>query len=187
MALQKGSFKLVANTDFDSAVADFDLFNIKEDPYEQHNLVQQRNKQAVSLKSEMDLRYNELIQSPNLINPPRIQVGSDDENPVFLNRNDADGERGIWAQEEIYGKWRVSITEAYYNVKFRFVKPVPKGGKLYLETGTRINQAKNDTDNVDFLEMKNVFLPKMDCDLIPFYLVGGKKIFPFWVEMQKLN
>ena len=76
------------------------------------------------------------------MNPPRIQVGSNNENPVFLNRNDAGGERGIWAQEEIYGKWRVSINEGYYNVKFRFVKPVPKGGKLYLETGARINQVK---------------------------------------------
>ena len=187
MALQKGPYKLVANTDFDSAIEDFDLFNIKEDPYEQHNLVQQRKNQAVSLKTEMDLHYNELIQSSNLMNPPRIQVGGDNENPVFLNRNDAGGERGIWAQEEVYGKWRVSINEGYYNVKFRFVKPVPKGGKLYLETGARINQAKNDTDNVDFLEMKNIFLPTMDCDLIPFYMVGGKKIFPFWVQMQRLN
>jgi arylsulfatase len=178
---------LVANTDYDSAIDDFNLFNIKDDPYEQHNLVQQRKNQAVSLKTEMDLRYNELIQSSNLMNPPRIQVGSDNENPVFLNRNDAGGERGIWDQEEVYGKWRVSINEAYYNVKFRFVKPVPKGGKLYLETGARINQVKNDTDNVDFLEMKNIFLPKIDCDLIPFYMVGNKKIFPFWVEMQRLN
>ncbi len=187
MALQKGPYKLVANTDYDSAIEDFDLFNINEDPYEQNNLVQQRKDKAVTLKTEMDLRYNELIQSSNLMNPPRIQVGSEYENPVFLNRNDAGGERGIWAQEEVYGKWRVSINEAYYNVKFRFVKPVPKGGKLYLETGARINQANNDTDNVDFLEMKNIFLPTMDCDLIPFYMVGDKKIFPFWVEMQRLN
>ena len=187
MALQKGPYKLVANTDYDSAIEDFNLFNIKEDPYEQHNLVQERKKQADSLKTEMDLHYNELIQSSNLMDPPRIQVGSDNENPIFLNRNDAGGERGIWAQEEVYGKWRVSINEAYYNIKFKFVKPLPKGGKLYLETGARINQAKNDTDNVDFLEMKNIFLPKMDCDLIPFYMVSGKKIFPFWVEIQRLN
>jgi arylsulfatase len=187
MALQKGAYKLVAHVDYDSPVDDFEFFNIQDDPYEQHNLVQKRREKAISLKTEMDLRYNELIQSSNLMNPPRIQVGSDNENPVFLNRNDAGGERGIWAQEEVYGKWRVSINEAYYNIKFRFVKPVPKGGKLYLETGARINQAKNEIDNVDFLEMKNIFLPKMDCDLIPFYMVGGKKIFPFWVEMQKLN
>ncbi len=187
MALQKGSYKLVAHVDYDSPVDDFELFNILDDPYEQRNLVQKSKEKAVSLKAEMDLHYNELIQSSNLVDPPYIQVGSDYENPVFLNRNDAGGERGIWAQEEVYGKWSVSIKEGLYNIKFRFVEPIPKGGKMYLETGAIINQMKNDTDNVSFIEMHDIHLPKMECDLIPFYALDGKKIFPFWVKIQKVN
>ena len=187
MALQKGPYKLVAHVDYDSPVDDFELFNIQDDPYEQHNLIQNSKEKAISLKAEMDLHYNELIQSSNLMDPPHIQVGSDYENPVFLNRNDAGGERGIWAQEEVYGKWSVSIKEGLYNIKFRFVKPIPKGGKMYLETGAIINQMKNDTDNVSFIEMQDIHLPKMECDLIPFYALDGKKIFPFWVKIQKVN
>jgi len=187
MALQKGSYKLVAHVDYDSPVDDFELFNIQDDPYEQYNLVQKSKEKAISLKAEMDLHYNELIQSSNLVDPPNIQVGSNHENPVFLNRNDAGGERGIWAQEEVYGKWSVSINEGLYNIKFRFVEPIPKGGKMYLETGVIINQMKNDTDNVSFIEMQYIHLPKMECDLIPFYALNGKKIFPFWVKIQKVN
>ena len=187
MALQKGPYKLVAHTDYDAPIGNFELFNLANDPYEQVNLVEQRKDGAKSLKSEMNNYYNELIQSANLLDPPRIQIGSEYENPVFLNRNDAGGERGIWNQEEVYGKWEVSIAEGVYDIKFRFVKPIEKGGKMYLEIGARISQKKNELDNADFIEMKNISLPKMDCSLIPFYAVNGKKIFPFWVEMNKIN
>ena len=187
MALQKGPYKLVAHTDYDAAIKDFELYNIKEDPYETHNLVLQKRDQAVSLKAEMDEWYDNLISTPNITNQPRIQIGDTKENPVFLNRNDAGGERGIWAQEEVFGKWRVSIKEGLYHMKFRFIKPVPKGGKMYAEMGSRIYQAKNDMNNVEFLEMKNISLPAMDCDLIPFYLVDNKRIFPFWVEMKLMD
>ncbi len=187
MALQKGSYKLAAYVNYDSPIDDYDLFNIQEDPYEQNNLLPESKEKAVSLKVEMDLRYNELIQSSNLLNPPHIQIGSEYENPVFLNRNDAGGERGIWDQEEVYGKWNVSIKEGLYNVKFRFVKPLQIGGKMFMETGAIINQKKNDKENVSYIEMQNIHLPNMECDLIPFYALDGKKIFPFWAKFQKVN
>ena len=187
MAVQKGIYKLVGHTDFNAQIEDFGLFNIKEDPFEQYNLIQDKKEIAESLKTDLDSTFNELMASENILNQPKIHIGSEYENPVFLNRNDAGGERGIWDQEEIYGKWDVSIAEGSYNIKFRFVKPVPKGGNMYLETKGRINQLKNGIDNTEYIEMTNVQLPKMDCDLIPFYRVGNKKIFPFWVEMQKVN
>ncbi len=187
MALQSGSYKLVGQTDYKAQITDFGLFNIKDDPYEENNLAQQRKDQALMLKKEMDLKYNELIGSPNLIDPPRIQIGSVNENPVFLNRNDADGERGIWDQEEIFGKWNVAIEQGTYDIKFRFIKPVDKGGKMYLETGGRINQMQNEVNNATVIEMPNIALSKMNCELIPFYKLGNKKIFPFWVEIQKIK
>ena len=187
MALQKGAYKLVGHTNYNAQLKDFELFNIKDDPYEQDNLIASKKKLAASLKIDLDEKFNELVASKNVIEQPKIHIGTEFENPVFLNRNDAGGERGIWDQEEVYGKWNVSIEEGNYMVRFRFVKPVPKGGRMYLETGGRINQMKNDVDNAEFIEMTNVLLPKMDCDLIPFYRVGNKKILPFWVEMQKLN
>ncbi|MEX0360243.1 MAG: arylsulfatase, partial [Allomuricauda sp.] len=166
---------------------DFELFNLKTDPYEQNNLVLEDKAKATALKMELDGLYNELITSENLVNQPRIVVGNQAENPIFLNRNDAGGERGIWDQEEIYGTWKVSIEEGHYNIRMKFVKPVKAGGRLYLEANTLVKQQANSQDNVDVLELKNVYLPQMDCDLLAHYAIEGKHIMPFWVEMDKVD
>ncbi|MBK6282726.1 MAG: hypothetical protein IPF54_08705 [Draconibacterium sp.] len=136
------------------------------------------------LKTELDRIYNELISSENIVHRPHITIGDDHENPVFLNRNDADGERGIWDQENVYGKWQVTVKEGQYNIKFRFIKPVTGGGQMTLETGAIVNQMKNKIDNTEIIEMKNVKLKEMDCELIPFYTVGNKNIFPFGLNWK---
>lgn len=187
IALHKGNYKIVGHTDYNSALENFELFDIEKDPYEQTNLVEENKNKARELKADLDKHYLELINSENLIHPPRIVIGNAHENPVFLNRNDADGERGIWAQEEIYGKWNVSIAEGHYNVKFKFIKPVKANGRMYLETNAIINQMKNEISGTDIIEMKHIHLPEMDGELIPFYMVGRKKIFPFWVEIEKID
>jgi arylsulfatase len=187
IALQKGALKLVGHADYNAPVEKFELFNIKNDPYEQNNIILSDLSKANELKKELDNIFLELSTSENMINPPLIKVGTEHENPVILNRNDADGQRGIWDQEEVYGKWKVHITAGFYNINFKFIKPVPANGKLLVETGSFINQMINKTDNTDTIAMKNVYLPEMKCDLIPFYSVGSKRIFPFWVELEKLN
>ncbi len=187
MALQKGRHKLVGHTDYNGPIAEFELFDIDIDPYEQNNIVMKNTSLAESMKSEIDTWYNELVHSDNLKDPPRILIGSEKENPIILNRNDAGGDRGIWDQEEVYGKWRVSIAKGNYTIKFKFIAPVESGGRMLVETGTIINQMKNTGNASDIIEMKNVSLPHMECDLIPFYSVNGKRIFPFWVAVEKIN
>jgi len=187
IALQKGNFKLVGQTGYNSAIEDFELFDIKQDPYEQKNMVADKKDIANSLKNELDRIYNELISSENIVNPPFIEIGNPHENPVYLNRNDAGGERGIWAQEEIYGTWRVHIQKGTYNVTFKFVKPVDGNGIINLETGAIINQTKIESKPTDIIEMKNVSLPELSCDLIPFYITGNKRIFPFWIKLERTD
>lgn len=187
MALQKGIYKIVGHTDYNAAIENFELFDIEKDPYEQNNIALENKELAHELKSELDKHYLALINSENLIHPSSIVVGSPHENPVTLNRNDADGARGIWAQEEVYGKWNVSIAEGHYNIKFKFIKPVKANGRMYLETNAIINQIKNEIDDTDVIEMKNIHLPKLEGELIPFYAIGSKRIFPFWVEIEKID
>jgi arylsulfatase A-like enzyme len=187
IALQKGQYKLVGHTDYNATIEDFEFFNLMEDPYEQNNIVLENINIASQLKNELDQYYTELIGSENLINPQPIIVGNEHENPIILNRNDASGARAIWSQEEIYGKWKVSIAEGTYNVRFKFIKPLETKGRMYLETGAIINQMQFDNIGNDMIEMKNIHLTQMDCDLIPFYSTKGKSIFPFWVELEKLD
>jgi arylsulfatase len=187
IAIQKNNYKLVGQTNYNAALEDFELFDLQKDPYEQDNIVESKIDVAKQLKTALDNIYSELIASENLVHGPRIIIGDEHENPVYLNRNDADGERGIWSQEEVYGKWHVSIKEGVYNVKFKFIKPVAAGGRMVLETGAVVNQMRNNLDKTDIIEMKNINLSKMDCELIPFYDIDNKSIFPFWVKMEKVN
>jgi len=185
IALHKGRYKLVGHTDYDADIDDFELFDIQKDQYERKNIVKEYPEIASELKSELDQLLKELLSSENLLNPPCIEVGSKYENPVYLNRNDADGQWGIWEQEEIFGLWRIKIIKGKYNLRFKFIKPVPPGGKMMVETGAFISQARVEDQETDLIEMKDVSLPSIRCDFVPFYLSGSMRIFPLWVEMER--
>jgi len=187
MSLHKENYKLVGNADYNAKIEDFELYDLKKDLYEQNNIILENIKIASTLKQELDRTYNDLIGSGNLLNQPPIIIGSKFENPIILNRNDAGGDRGIWNQEEINGNWKVSIQKGLYNIKFKFIKPVKANGNMYLEANTLIRQVHNAKDGTDIIEMKNVYFADMDCELTPYYRIGTKNIFPFWVEMEKID
>jgi hypothetical protein len=186
MAIQKSGYKLVGQTNYNASIEDFELYNLKNDPEELYNVVKENKGIALKLKTELDLIYQDLIRSKNLLIPPKIIVGSKKENPLTLNRNDADGSRGLWDQEAIFGKWNVNILKGRYDFRFKFIKPIAANGDMYLETNTIINQMKND-QITDVIEMKNISLPKITGELIPYYLIKGKMILPFSVEIEKVD
>ena len=187
LALIKGRFKLVGQTDYNSTIDKFQLFDLAKDPYEEKNIVKDYPGIASELKKEMDLIFNELTRSENMVNPPAIEVGTDQENPAILNRNDAGGERGVWEQEEIFGKWNIRINEGFYNLKFRFIKPLPANGRMVIDLNSLAYQISNTNENVLEIEMENIYLPGIQSDLIPFYEVNSRRIMPLWVEMEKIG
>ena len=187
LSVHIGNYKLVGNTDYNAKIEDFELYDLENDSYEQKNIVLERKDLASSLKQELDRTYNDLISSENLINQPPIIVGSKFENPIILNRNDAGGDPGIWDQEEINGNWKLKIQKGNYNIKFKFLKPLKANGRMYLEANTIVRQFQNKTEGTDVIEMKSIHFPDMDCELRPYYSVGSKNIFPFWVEIERID
>ena len=117
----------------DDTVVSYNLFNADSTEWI-YKQVDGKN-----LKMELDKIYQELILSENLTRQPLIVIGSGKENPLILNRNDADGTRGLWDQGEILGKWNVHIMKGCYNFRFKFIKPIVAKGQMYLETNTIIN------------------------------------------------
>jgi arylsulfatase len=186
IAVQKGKYKLIGNTDYNSPVEKFELYDIDNDPFENTNIVGALPGIASDLKTELDNITGDLLSSENLDKRPYIEAGTPFENPVILNRNDADGQWGVWEQEEAYGTWRVHFTEGTYNLKFRFMKPVPAGGRMMVETKTSVSQMKNESGVTDLIEMKGISITAMTCDFTPFYLTGQRKILPLWVEIEKV-
>jgi len=66
MAIQKSGYKLVRQADYNASIEDFELYNLKEDPYEQHNIVSKNKELSKSLKNELDTVYQELILSEDV-------------------------------------------------------------------------------------------------------------------------
>ncbi|MFT4733278.1 MAG: arylsulfatase A-like enzyme [Arcticibacterium sp.] len=184
VALQKGDYRLVGMTDYDARIEDFELYNISKDPGESLNLVNKEKQKAEELKTEFDTQYHELTLSDHLVNKPLIAIGHSSENPTFLNRNDAGGQKGIWAEDEAFGLWHVKIHEGIYNIKFKFLHPVEQG-TAFLEVGTQVIRKSISTNEEDLIELSNVHLIDMEGDLIPYYMENKKRIFPFWVELEK--
>ena len=135
ISLNNGNYKLVGNNNYNSKIEEFELYDLEEDPNESENLIAQKKSIGLEMKSRMDKIYDELINSKNLINKPRINIGNPNENPTFLNRNDASGQRGIWSQNEVFGFWKVSIATGIYDFKFKFNNLDNSAGEMTLELG----------------------------------------------------
>ena len=186
VSVQKGDYKLVGNTDYDSPITDFELFDITKDPYEKNNLIEIKKTKASMLKIEMDSFYNNLIKSKNLIDQPRIIIGTEFENPTILNRNDAGGERGIWAQNEIYGFWRIKMMEGKYNFKFKFININQSSGEMLLEIGNKTFKKSSIVDNEGYISMNDININKGNYNIIPTFKTDRKNILPFWIEVNKI-
>ena len=65
---RKGRYKLVGNTDYNSPVEKFELYDIDNDPYENKNIVKVLPEIASDLKTELDKIAMDLLSSENWIN-----------------------------------------------------------------------------------------------------------------------
>ena len=185
ISLNNGNYKLVGNTNYNSKIEEFELYDLEEDPNESENLIAQEKSIGLEMKSRMDKIYDELINSKNLINKPRINIGNPNENPTFLNRNDASGQRGIWSQNEVFGFWKVSIAPGIYDFKFKFNNLDNSAGEMTLELGNNVYSTEVSIDQDGFVFMRNIKITEGDYDLTPFLRLNRKNILPFWVEVKK--
>ena len=187
MSIQNDNYKLVGNNDYNGKIKDFELYDLIADPLESKNVINQNIEIAKSFKIEMDNSIDDLLSSENIKNPPRIIIGSEFENPTVLNRNDASGERGIWAQNDIYSYWKVNFKKGTYDFKFKFKDSITSKGTLFTEINNRVYSKKTEKVVYSTLEMNDISIENSEVDLISFLKLNNKKIFPFWIEIYKQN
>lgn len=184
MAVVSGRDKLVGYTNYDATADSFALYDLQADPGEQQDIGAVRPAVRDRLYGDLQARYRELVASFQLIEQVRIVIDTAAEHPVYLNRNDAGGERGIWVQEEVFGQWALDVaTPGEYRLTYEFIDPVPAGGTLYAELGTRIYSKVATTEGRTHI-LPEVSFSKGPVDLIPFYEVDGRRIFPLWVKIN---
>jgi arylsulfatase len=185
IAVRKGDYKLVGHTDWQADVSDFELYDIKEDPFEQNDISRLETRVVTELKAEFDTYYERISNAPNL-RPRRAIIGSEEANPVVLNRNDAKGPPGIWAQEHLYAYWAVSIIdEGPYDVEFVFHKPLPDEGDMILRVGPVQRTLNIKEAGLTRIRMEEIELHEGDYLMESWFWWKGQVFLPFYVEISK--
>lgn len=188
-AALRGNYKLVGNTSRESGVEDFELFDVKKDPQEKHNVLKENLEIANTLKTGMDAWYDEIISEGNNIRNFPAYIGTPYENPVILNRNDAKGTPVAWTQEDVLNYWDVrALEDGIYNILYHFVKPINESGKVCLKLYPyNIEELWNNSGTSEWT-FKNVKINKGDYRLEPYFQTKrGNIIFPFYVSVDRVD
>lgn len=195
VAVIKGDYKWVAQQDRDVPVSESMLFNLATSKDESKNIISKNSEIANSLKEEFDVWLREMRQSPNLLDQVRIMIGSEEEPIVVLNRNDAGGMPGIWAQEEVFGNWQVEVIETgYYDIRVNFLNPVKDGRILVKLAPVQVSKGVDEI-GVDGATFNRVFLTEGKYQLESWFDRRANStldqkadiLFPFSVEVEKIK
>jgi len=102
--------------------AQFELYDMENDPLEEHNLAQERPEMVRELLLEYERWFDDVSHTRlNNFDPPRIHIGTTHENPVVLTRQDWRHSSGrTWAPDS-NGYWLLYAAQAGdYRVRLRF-------------------------------------------------------------------
>lgn len=184
-AFYHGDFKLVARDAEADDIATFELYNLKEDPYEQHNLTATRKELAISMRKSMDSVYADISSNSNL-DPQRIQLGTTHENPVVLTRQEwaGIGARN-WNTDAAIGTWTVSVRSAgYYDFKLINTQPMQKGVRALLRLG-QVQRSIIVKAPATVTRISGVFLKEGDCNIESWFEQDNKVTSPYYLEVFK--
>jgi len=181
-------YKLVGNTYQQNSLDGFELFDLQNDPAESKNILQNNLAVAGKLKKEMETWYFSTVSHPNNLKTHAAIVGTKFENPAVLNRNDAKGEPGIWAQEEIFGYWDIAVAEAgTYTITAKFISELKETGTLFVRLYP-FQYATSSAGMTDQVSLGNAHLDKGNYRLeIYFQTKSGKSIFPLFTSIERTD
>ncbi|WP_319589329.1 arylsulfatase [uncultured Draconibacterium sp.] len=185
----KDNFKLVGNTGQKSGIDAFELLDVKNDPQEKNNILKENIEKAKALKQEMDDWYDEIVAEENNNKSFPAYIGTQYENPVILNRNDAKGTPVAWGQDNVLGYWDVKAPEdGFYNISYHFIKPVTGPGKAILKMYPyNLEEACSLTDLSEWT-FKNIKIKKGEYRFEPYFQTTKQQcIFPLYVSVERID
>ena len=147
IAIRQGDYKLIAHAESNAGIDEFELYNIKEDPFETTNIVGEAQEKALLLKKQLDAWHHQIvIEEGNPLTQGAV-INPDFENPVVFNRNDAKGTPEQWTRDAVYSYWDVEFeVEGYYDVTFTFHHPPERAGRVVIKMAPiQYSKINNDT------------------------------------------
>ncbi len=181
-ALRKGPYKLVAQNARE--LSSFELYDLQKDPFETTNIIKEKEAVAETLKSELDLLYQDLSSSQHL-SPRKTELGHPEENPVWLARQDWYGPAGAaWSSEQAYGTYFVRVNKGTYSIRLYFSNPVKAGGRAVVRLGQTQRSLLLDNDH-RIVSFDTIELPDGEFSLEAWYEKTGLFASPFYIEIIK--
>jgi hypothetical protein len=121
-AVRAGNWKLVHGTE---------LYDLSSDPAEAHDVAGAQSEIVTRLVTEYEFWFRD-VSSTRGYEPPRIVIGSKQENPTVLTRQDWRGPRAGWDKNSL-GYWEVEVQrEGKYRITLRFAG----AGEVHFRLGT---------------------------------------------------
>jgi len=189
MAVRSGRYKLVGQTQHGEAEDLLQLFDLEKDPYELKDVSRELPEVKSGLLEELNHWYEEIIVSPHLLDPPRMLLGSEFENPLILGRNDWKGPKAMqWSSIEAFGYWDIAIEDpGPYDVKMVFRDHLPAPGEAKIRVGTRQYWISCKDTARHELTLEDLLFDPGDNSFEAWYQVGSTVYSPICIEIEKRN
>lgn len=144
VAVRSRRWKLVSpsgfqETDLPAEGPDFELYDMRRDPMETEDRSEERPEVVAQLRTAYDRWFDDVSHTrPDNFAPPRITVGTAQENPVVLTRQDWRHESGRPWGRNSQGHWLLRVESAGpYDVRFRLQGESEGGGTALLKAGEK--------------------------------------------------
>lgn len=150
----------------------FELYDMKTDPYERHDVAAQHPHIVERLKNDYTRWFQDV--SAHGYPPARIHLGTPHENPTVLTRQDWRGDRAGWEAKSV-GHWEVRVAGGgQYEITLQF--PAAPDAKATSSVGRKVH-----------LSLNNVALDRevgegaQECRFGPVRLEAGSGRLEAWV------
>ncbi|MBP1840041.1 arylsulfatase [Formosa algae] len=188
VSTRKGNMKLVGIGKDENGKDAFQLFDLSTDPYEQHDLSDTNPALVSELKAEMTSWLDTMETSEHIVEAPRPIIGTDFENPVMLNQNDALFIKEAGVEKELM-YWDVIINETKtFDITVHFDSPIKTTGTLELDLGETTLNLPIEADGKTQYSFNTITLEKGALTIVPkVYLKEAgtlKFTYPFYIEIK---
>lgn len=164
---------------------DFNLYNMVKDPLEQHDVAASEPDTVRQMKTAYEQWFADVTAQRNFADPARIFIGTRQENPVRLSRQDWRGEQASWTPKGV-GHWEVNVVRAgLYRVSARLNKLENAAAIQFLFGDT--NLQKELAAGAESAVFENVKLPRGRGRLQCYVLHEGNKIGVRDLEVTRLE
>ena len=167
---------------FSADAARFELYDLENDPQEQHDLAAEHPEIVAQLKADYDAWFDDVTRES--LEPVRSWIGSDVQNPVLLTRQDWIG-GGLFDGD--LGHYELDVKSAgSYRITCRWSKLLKEAHPVILKLNDRVlkNQILYAESECRF---ESVELPMGPCRLEASVEIDGKPMGFRFITIEKLD